>query len=100
MTKETLDGISKETFLDIARKLENETFQFQPSRRIQIEKPNGSTRPLTIANPRDKIAIEAMRIILTAVFEHTFAETSHGFRPNSSCHSALKLVQQKFKPVT
>lgn len=99
-TSETLDGVSKETFLDIAQRLKTESFEFKPSIRLHIEKLNGVTRPLTIANPRDKIVIEAIRMILSAVYEHTFSEASHGFRPNHSCHSALKYVSQKFKPTT
>lgn len=97
---ETLDGMSKEVLDNIVNKLKNETFQFSPARRIQIPKASGGTRPLTIASPRDKIVQEALRMILEAVFEPTFLETSHGFRPNKSCHTALKAVRQEFQTST
>ena len=95
---ETLDGISKEVLEDIVIKLKNESFQFSPGRRVQIPKPSGGTRPLTMAPPRDKLVQEAMRMILEAVFEPTFSNYSHGFRPGRGCHSALKAVRQDFQP--
>lgn len=95
---ETLDGVSKEVLEDIVAKLKNESFQFSPGRRVQIPKPSGGTRPLTIAPPRDKLVQEAMRMILEAVFEPTFSKYSHGFRPGKGCHSALKAVRQDFQP--
>lgn len=97
---DTLDGISQEKLLRIAQSLRDESFKFQPQRRVRIPKPNGGTRPLTIASPLDKIVQEAARMILQAIFEPTFLETSHGFRPGKSCHSALKFIQTHFKPVT
>jgi nicotine oxidoreductase len=97
---DTLDGISNETLERIAESLKNESFRFQPQRRIRIPKPNGGTRPLTIASPRDKIVQEAARMILQAIFEPTFLDSSHGFRPGRSCHSAIKYIRDKFKPVT
>lgn len=96
---ETLDGISHMVLESIVERLKSETFKFQPGRRVQIPKASGGTRPLTIASPRDKLAQEAMRMILEAVYEPTFTDSSHGFRPQRSCHSALKTVKQQFQSV-
>ena len=95
---ETLDGVSLESLQDISNKLNNESFQFSP--RVQIPKASGGTRPLTIAPPRDKIVQEAIRLILEAIFEPTFFDSSHGFRPTRSCHTALKAVREQFQPAT
>jgi retron-type reverse transcriptase len=97
---ETLDGMSREVLDEIVRKLKNQSFQFQPARRIEIPKPSGGTRPLTIAPPRDKVVQEAIRMILEAIYEPTFSDYSHGFRPKRSCHTALKHVRQQFQPVS
>lgn len=97
---ETLDGMSLDVLKEISRKLRDESFQFSPGRRIQIPKPSGGERPLTIAPPRDKLVQEAMRMILEAVFEPTFSKYSHGFRPGKSCHTALKAIRQDFQPST
>lgn len=37
-------------------------------------------------------------MILEAVFEPTFLNSSHGFRPRRGCHTALKAVKQDFQP--
>ena len=77
------------------------SFQFNPGRRIQIPKPGGtSTRPLIIAPPRDKVIQEVMRMILEVIFEPMFSKNSHGFRPNKSCHTALRQVKTQFGVVT
>jgi retron-type reverse transcriptase len=84
----TLDGMNLEELIKISDSLKNESFNFKPGRRIQIPKPNKGTRPLTIAPPQDKIVQETMRIILNAIYEPMFLESSHGFRPSKSCHTA------------
>lgn len=101
VTPETLDGMSYDLLLTIAEQLKTERFQFKPGRRIYIPKPGKKLkRPLTIAPPRDKVVQEAMRIILNCIFEPTFLDSSHGFRPHRSCHTALERVKIKFKPAT
>ena len=98
-TPETLDGISREKLEDLSKLLRSEKFTFSPSRRVEIPKASGGTRPLSIASPMDKIVQEAMRLVLEAIYEPLFADSSHGFRPNRSCHTALKKVGQEFQPV-
>jgi group II intron reverse transcriptase/maturase len=97
---ETLDGISHEALVELSELLRTEKFNFRPARRVEIPKANGGSRPLSIAPPRDKIVQEAIRMILEAIYEPLFKDCSHGFRPNRSCHTALKEVKDNFKPVT
>jgi retron-type reverse transcriptase len=96
----TLDGLSLEVIDEIINSLRKGTFKFQPGRRVQIPKANGKMRPLTIAPPRDKLVQEGMRMILEAIYEPTFLENSHGFRPGKSCHTALKMIKQRFGVAT
>lgn len=92
----TLDGISEESIGEIIESLRKGTFNFHPGRRVTIPKDSGGERPLTIAPPRDKLVQECIRMILEAIYEPCFSAYSHGFRPNRSCHSALKALKQKF----
>ena len=100
VSPETLDGMSLEALNEIAVSLKSEKYQFSPGRRIQIPKGSGGTRPLTIAPPRDKLVQECMRMILEAVFEPTFLDCSHGFRPQRGCHTALKAVRSQLQVST
>lgn len=88
----TLYGMSNKLINSIAELLQSGQFQFQPARRVHIPQAHGSTRPLAVASPRDKIVQEAMRMVLEVIFEPTFSDLSHGFRPGRSCHSALKRI--------
>lgn len=92
----TLDGISDEVIMKIISNLRDDSFKFNPDRRVYIPKSNGGERPLTIAPPRDKLVQEVMRMILEAIYEPAFQKHNHGFRPNKSCHTALKDIRQKF----
>jgi hypothetical protein len=93
----TLDGMSKEVLENIIDQIRSGTFQFTPGRRVNIPKPKGGTRPLTVASPRDKIVQEVLRMILEAIYEPSFSPRSHGFRPNKSCHTALKELKSNFQ---
>lgn len=96
ITPVTLDGMSDQVMPEIIGRLRAGTFKFSPGRRIDIPKANGGERPLTIAPPRDKLVQEVIRMILEAIYEPSFMDTSHGFRPGKSCHSALKEIHNKF----
>lgn len=99
-TKETFDGFSRKKILTVIETMQNNQYEFKPARRILIPKAKkGSFRPLGIPNPEDKLVQEVIRMILEAIYEGTFVEESHGFRPNKSCHTALRQVKQQFDGV-
>lgn len=53
-------------------------------------------RTLGIPTFTDKLIQEAVRIILESIYEPVFEEVSHGFRPQWSCHTALKTIKREF----
>lgn len=96
----TLDGSSSDYLSQLISDLRSESFSFSPGRRILIDKANGSQRPLTIGGlhlRREKLVLEVMRMILEAIYEPIFKETSFGFRPKKGCHTALRYIFTKFK---
>lgn len=95
----TIDAMSLNRIDGIITSLKDESYQPQPSKRTYIPKKNGKMRPLGIPSFEDKLVQECVRLLLEAVYEGSFAKTSHGFRPNHSCHTALSQVQVCFTGV-
>ena len=93
---DTADGFGDEYVASIIEDLKNGTFKPKPVRRKYILKANGKQRPLGIPSFRDKLVQEAVRMILEAIYEPVFYDQSHGFRPNRSCHTALKQIKIDF----
>ena len=92
----TTDAMSLPRIEKLIDSLKDESYQPQPARRVYIPKKNGKKRPLGIPSANDKLVQEVVRMILEAIYEGQFEYTSHGFRPNRSCHTALTQIQKTF----
>ncbi len=89
----SLHGFCEEWIDDLISSFRDESYQPQPSRITYIPKKNGKMRKLSFPNGKDKLVQECIRIILECIYEPTFSNLSHGFRPNRSVHSALAQVE-------
>ena len=56
-------------------------------------------KPLSIASSKNQIVQKTLLIILTPLFENVFLNSSHSFRLNRSCYSALKSIYYKWRCV-
>ena len=92
----TINRMSLQRINKVIASLRDESYKPNPAKRIYIPKKNGKKRPLGIPSFEDKLVQEVVRMILEAVYEEVFANTSHGFRPNRSCHTALTHIQKTF----
>lgn len=95
----TVDGMGMKRINALIAKLRDFSYQPSPARRTYIPKANGKKRPLGIPSFDDKLVQEVVRMILESIYEPTFLNTSHGFRPKRSCHTALQYVQKNFTGV-
>lgn len=86
----TVDRMSIQRIQKLVASLRDESYQPYPARRVYIPKKNGKKRPLGIPSFEDKLVQEVVHMILRAIYEGQFEDTSHGFRPNRSCHTALQ----------
>ena len=98
---DTADGFSAEKINMVIKSLTDETYAPKPVRREYIQKKKNSSkkRPLGIPTFTDKLVQEVLRMILEVVYEPTFSDCSHGFRPNRSCHTALNSMKKGFNGV-
>jgi len=85
----TIDGFSKQQIAELIELIKTQRYHPKPAKRVYIPKKNGKKRPLGIPTFIDKLVQEVVREILEAIYEPIFYESSHGFRPNKSCHTAL-----------
>ena len=92
----TIDAMSLERIDRLIAALKDESYQPQPSRRTYIPKKDGKLRPLGIPSIDDKLVQEVVRMLLEPIYENSFEDTSHGFRPRKSCHTALRMIQNRF----
>lgn len=78
---------------DLVARMKRQAYKPQPTRRAWIPKPGSDRkRPLGIPVYEDKLVQMAVARILNAIYEADFLDSSFGFRPNRSCHDALKIV--------
>lgn len=92
----TIDGMGMDRINRLIESLKGHSYMPNPARRKYIEKKNGKKRPLGIPSFDDKLVQEVVKMILESIYEPTFSNLSHGFRPNRSCHTALKQIQAGF----
>lgn len=92
-TNETVDGMSIKKIENLIDDIRHERYNWTASRRVYIPKKNGKKRPLGIPTWSDKLLQEVIRMILEAYYEPLFSDSSHGFRPQRGCHTALSEIQ-------
>lgn len=70
-------------------KLEDGSYGPAPVRRVIIPKDGGGFRLLGIPTVFDRLIQQAIAQVLTPLYDPTFSEHSHGFRPMRSAHGAI-----------
>ena len=89
--------MSDERIQRIIESMRDKSYLPKPARREYIAKKNSNKkRPLVIQSGNDKLVQEVVKMILESIYEPVFEKTSHGFRPNKSCQTALYQIQKTF----
>jgi RNA-directed DNA polymerase len=94
MTVEDLADYLKQHWPGIREKLLSGSYQPQPVRRVEIDKPDGGVRKLGIPTVLDRFVQQAVLQILQKRWDPTFSDHSYGFRPGRSAHQAVARAQQ------
>ena len=96
-----IDDVTKEEYAEnldanlanLLERLHRMAYIPQPVRRVYIPKPGSDKlRPLGVTCLEDKLVQSGLVRILEAVYEQDFIGDSYGFRPNRSCHQALRTL--------
>jgi group II intron reverse transcriptase/maturase len=95
----SVENVTLAYILTLSLELRSKKYSPNYTKRVFIPKANGKMRPLGISSSKDKIVQKALLICLEPLFENVFLDSSHGFRPKRSCHSALKEIYFKWRGV-
>lgn len=90
---ETVDALGrrlKNEMPALLRSLRDGEYRPGEVRGVSIPKPGGGERELGIPNVLDRVVQQAILQALTPVFDPTFSDSSHGFRPRRGTHGALR----------
>ena len=96
-TGNNVDAMSMKRIENIIEKIRYERYQWHKSKVVEIPKKDGKKRKLSVSEWDDKLVQEVISMILTSIYEPKFSESSHGFRPNRGCHTALAYLRQHSK---
>nr|YP_004927715.1 hypothetical protein TrlaMp66 [Treubia lacunosa]AEH99761.1 hypothetical protein TrlaMp66 [Treubia lacunosa] len=100
-----IDGRTKADMTDrgfekLSKELRRQAYVPKPAKRVMIPKPDGGSRPLSIASTVDKVVQSTLKELVEPHFESLFRDSSHGFRPGKSCHKALRDLRYSWTALT
>lgn len=74
---------------NLLAELKAKSYQSQPVKRVEIEKPEGGIRLIGIPTVRDRVVQQAVKNILEPIFDPEFHPSSYGYRPGRGTHDAI-----------
>lgn len=78
----------------LSRKALTGRYLFRPSRRIDIPKPGGGTRPICYPSIRDSIAQRALYEVVGPAIESRLTDAAFAYRKGRSTHDAVATVYE------
>ena len=94
---EEVEAHLHETLPALHRALLDESYRPGMIRRVWIPKSGGGQRGLGIPDVIDRVVQQAVHQVLYPHYDPTFHESSHGFREERSCHTAIAEARKYLK---
>jgi len=94
MTVTQLKAHLQENWEQIKSQLLADTYKPTAVRRVEIPKPDGGIRLLGIPTVLDRMIQQAIAQTLNGVFDHTFSQSSYGFRKGRNAHDAIEAARE------
>mgnify|MGYP006292757263 CR=1 FL=1 len=94
VTAEEYEENLKQNLKLLLERFKSGRYKAPPVKRVYIPKDakGKELRPLGIPTYEDKVLQKAVAWTLEPIYEQDFYDCSYGFRPNRSCHDALKVI--------
>jgi len=93
ITFEKIESEGIEAWLGkLTQELKQKTYKADPLRRVWLEKPDGTQRPLGIPTIRDRVVQTAAVLVLAPIFEPDLQPEQYAYRKGRSAHDAVKHV--------
>jgi RNA-directed DNA polymerase len=93
-TFEDIEAYGERPWLEeLAKELQDKTYQASPVKRVWREKPDGSRRPLGIPTIRDRVVQMAAVLVLEPIFEADLPPEQFAYRSGKSALDAVVAVQ-------
>jgi RNA-directed DNA polymerase len=94
MTVEQLPGYLEKHWTTHREQLLEGIYRPQPGVRVEIPKPGGGKRKLSVPTVLDRLIQQAVLQVLQSRWDRTFSDFSFGFRPGRSAHQAVAVAQE------
>lgn len=94
MTVDELPKHLAEHWHEIRAQLLGGTYQPKPVRQVEIPKSGGGVRKLGIPSVLDRFLQQSILQVLQPMWDPTFSQHSHGFRPGRNAHDAVCEAQR------
>jgi RNA-directed DNA polymerase len=94
ITVEQLPGYLEKHWPTHRTQLLSGIYRPQAAKRVEIAKPGGGKRRLSIPTVLDRFIQQAVLQVLQDRWDGTFSESSFGFRPGRSAHQAVAAAQE------
>lgn len=95
-----IDGMSIEEALpylkeqELINRILRGKYTLSPVRRVEIPKPDGGVRKLSIPTVIDRTIQQAITQQLVSIYEPLFADDGFGYRPGRSAKDAIRKVKE------